>query len=259
MKTINPFAELLAAFVLVFAFGVVCGCAKDYEVATAEAQVGRKYKLGNVSSEVTFNTYDYLFYEQIYKIDLVERKASGSDILLNEFTNETIPAWTPEYLYRGKGETGDASLLLWNYFTDSAWAKRKSALLTGRCKFSYDITSLWRFDGVSALIYNTSYLFSVPRKALTAVLCMDGLQGYLESLIILIIGACASIISLVAGTIVCFICHPIETLANLTVGLFCLDNGYWTYVLHTNLLASLWDLIWGAIIYPILQIFVFWM
>ena len=238
-RSISSIVELLAAFVLVLGFGVVSGCANELDVATAESQVGRPYKFGNVSSEVTLNTCDYLFYQQIQKTDPVERKSSGSDMLLNEFINETIPEWTPRYLYEGKGETGDASLLLWNYFTDSAWAKRKSALLTGRCKFTYDITSLWRFDGVSAFIYNTSYLFSVPRKALTALLCMDGLLGYIKSLVILTIGACASIIGLLVGTVLCAICHPVETLANLTAGIFCFTDGYFTYILHTNILASL--------------------
>lgn len=246
---------MLAAVMLFMLLFV--GCGKEYEVASAKGQEGMQYTIGNVSYTVTFNEWDYLFYDTVLGWDRDERMASGSDYLLNEWKNSQLDH-SRQYEWAGKGDVVDSSILLWNYYTDSAWAKRKSALLLGRCKFTYDGSCYFKMDGVSALIYNISYLFSIPRKALTSLRCMDGITGYLAGLVGLIIGLVLSIIGAIVATILGIVCHPIETLANLTAGVFYFGPRWWTYVVHTNFIASLWDLIWGAIIYPIWQIIIFW-
>lgn len=234
------------------------GCGKEYDVAEAEAQEGRPYNIGNVSHQVTFNSWDYLFFETVDRRDRETGSANGSDYLLNDWRNSQLDM-SRRYEWEGKGESLGSSILLWNHFTDSAWAKRKSALLLGRCKFTYDGSCYFNMDGVSALIYNVSYLFSIPRKALTSLRCMDGLAGYLAGLVGLVIGLVLSLIGIVLASLVGIVCHPLETLANLTAGLFYFGSGWWTYVTHTNFIASLWDLVWGGIIYPLWQALTFWL
>ena len=91
---------------------------------------------------------------------------------------------------------------------------------------------------------------------------MDGVGRYVNGLFRLTWGSCCAVVGLVAAPVINTICHPAETLANLTAGLVYIDTQNttvpWTcYVFHTNILASLWDLIWGAIVVPILHLLTF--
>ena len=238
---------------------IVTGCAKEYDVAQAKGQEGMPYSLGNVSFKVTFNEADFLFFDTVKGWDRDKGKAAGSDALLNEYKNSGLDQ-SRSYEWEGRGESLGASVLLFQAteFTDSAWAKRKTALLLGRCKFSYDFSCYFSMDGMSALIYNVAYLFSVPRKVLTSIKCADGIIGYLAGLILLIIGTVASIVGIFLATLLGVVCHPIETCANITAGLFYFGPGWRAYVMHTNIIASFWDLVWGGIIYPLWQALVFW-
>ena len=97
---------------------------------------------------------------------------------------------------------------------------------------------------------------------------MDGVVCYVGALFKLALGAVCAAVGVVTQTVVGIIFHPFETIANLTVGLVSIDidgsdesHGltYTKYIFYTNIIATLWDLIWGAIIYPLLQTFLFWL
>lgn len=143
-------------------------------------------------------------------------------------------------------------------FKDYAFNKRAAALIVARCGLTYQFGNYYNLDGVSGLIYNVAYLFSIPRKILTYWKCADGVTGYLWGVVMVVLGGLLSIVGCVVATIVNTICHPVETLSNLTVGVFYFDH-WLTCVVRTNLLASLWDLVWGGIIYPIWQALIFWL
>lgn len=142
---------------------------------------------------------------------------------------------------------------------NEACTNRKLALAMARGLWSYKFPNYFYMDGVSGLIYNVTYLASVPAKALAGLRSSDGIFGYVGDLLKLLLGAIAAIIGIFAATIFNTICHPFQTIANLTIGLLYFDSGWWTYVTHTNIFASLWDLIWGGMIYPLWQALTFWL
>ncbi len=152
--------------------------------------------------------------------------------------------------------------------TSTACSKRAVALEISRRVWTYSFKTYFSLDGVSGFIYNLSYICSVPHKIVRGLTCMDGLICYCGAVVKLAMGTVAAVVGLVAASVVNTICHPCETIANLTVGLipFDLAHGfdlgpgmtYGRYVLHTNLIATLIDIIWGAILCPLLQTFLFW-
>ena len=144
-------------------------------------------------------------------------------------------------------------------YTDSAWFKRQYSLACARGLLSYQFRTYFYFDGVSALAYNTAYLFSVPNKIMMSFFCADGVLGFVWNILLLLVGMVFSLVGVVVATLLGVICHPFETLANLTIGLFYFGSGWWRYVLHTNIIASLWDLIFGGMIYPLWQALIFWL
>ena len=141
----------------------------------------------------------------------------------------------------------------------NASANRKYALAMARGLWSYKFANYFHLDGVSGLIYNATYIASVPAKALTGLRSSDGVFGYIGDLIKLLLGAIAAIIGLFAAPILNTLCHPLQTIANLTIGLFYFDSGWFSYVFSTNFIASLWDIVWGGIIYPLWQALTFWL
>ncbi len=158
------------------------------------------------------------------------------------------------------------------YGSDWACSKRLAAKTMAKETFTYSFKNYFMLDGVSGLIYNVGYIFSVPHKALRGLRCMNGVGGYLDALFKLTWGTVAAAVGVVVAPVVNTVFHPFETLANLTVGIIHVDGiefldihpsgagcGWWGYVLHTNLVASLWDLVWGAMIHPLWQAVVFWL
>lgn len=150
----------------------------------------------------------------------------------------------------------------------TACSKRKAALDMSREVWTYSFKGYVAMDGVSSLIYNVGYLCSIPHKVVRGVFCMDGVVCYVGALFKLAISSVCAVVGVVTQTVVGTICHPLETVANLTIGLVSFDfTGtqkamgltYGKYIFHTNIIATLFDLIWGAIIYPLLQTFLFWM
>lgn len=150
---------------------------------------------------------------------------------------------------------------------ETACSKRKAALDLSREIWTYSFKSYVALDGVSGLIYNVGYLCSVPHKIVRGLFCMDGVICYIGALVKLGIGSVCAAVGIVAAPIVGTLFHPLETLSNLTIGLLCIDiDGeyslgltYTKYVFNTNIIASLIDLVWGAIIYPLLQTILFWL
>ena len=152
-----------------------------------------------------------------------------------------------------------------------AFAKRKAALEMSREVFCYSFKNYFFLDGVSGFIYNVSYIMQVPHKLLRGIRAMDGLWRYIKAVFKLILGAIFALVGLVLAPIVNTVCHPFETLSNLLVGIYSgnlfgvLDGGYdhgtswFGYVFRTNIIASLWDLIWGGMIYPLWQALIFWL
>ena len=171
-----------------------------------------------------------------------------SDLLYVEAQSERDPL-VREFLYKTVKEE----------YKDSAWFKRQFSLAYARGFLSYQFRSYFYFDGVSALTYNTAYLFSVPNKIVMSFFCADGVLGFAWNILQLLLGMVAALVGVVAATLLGAICHPFETLANLTAGIFYFGPGWWRYVFHTNFLASLWDLIFGGIVYPLWQFLTFWL
>ena len=143
-----------------------------------------------------------------------------------------------------------------------AFAKRRAALNLARRVYGYSFKHYVTLDGVSGFIYNVSYLVQIPHKLLRGMRCMDGPVRYVKSVIYLAFGAVCAVVGCVVSPVVNTVCHPFETLSNLTVGIVPLGLGdsvsIGQYIFRTNIIASLWDLVWGGIIYPLWQALIFW-
>lgn len=150
----------------------------------------------------------------------------------------------------------EPSLYATGDFIDYAFWKRKFALVVARCGLSYQFGNYIYLDGVSGLIYNVAYVFSIPRKLLTYWQCADGVFGYLNGVFTVLWGGVCAIVGCILAPVINTVCHPFETLANLTVGVAYMDH-WFTCFIRTNLIASLWDLIWGAIVYPLVKAVLF--
>lgn len=161
--------------------------------------------------------------------------------------------------YRNEAISDEVGFVAWNEYIDSAYQKRVHALLMGRCLYTYTFKNYIGFDGVSGLIYNTAYVFSIPRKILTGFLTSEGAIEYLWNTTKLLVGGVFAVVGIPCSFVVNSICHPWETLANLTVGVLYFGEGWGTYVANTNIIVSLWDLVWGAILYPLFQALIFFM
>lgn len=222
------------------ATAMLWGCGKKQDVVDAEGMDSAPNWIGNVSWQPSFSKSDWQYFNCIAK--------GKSDYLLK----------VRDELQSGERQPGTGDYWLAPAMTDTAWAKRKAALIMGRCKFTYSFSNYINLDGVSALTYNVSYIFSVPHKALTGLRCSDGIVGWVSDLVKLLIGAVFAVVGFFASTVLGLVCHPVETAANI-FGVCYFHEGWWTYFLNTNLLASLWDLIWGGMLYPLWQMLVFWL
>ena len=233
---------LFVAFVM--AGMVITGCCKDdgseacnwIRNAKYEAEMKTPREFQHVAS-VSYNKADWMFEKWI--------KEHKSDNLK----------------YRDEGCSDDVGFVAWHEsgYYRSAYTKRVMALLMGRCGYTYTFKNYFNLDGASGIIYNTAYVFSIPRKMLTGMLTSEGAIEYLCNTTKLLIGGVFAIVGIPCSFVINTICHPFETLANLTVGVAYFGNGWGTYVANTNLIVTLWDLIWGAILYPLLQALIFFM
>lgn len=229
----------------VVAMGVLLGgCCKDdgseacnwIRNAKYEAEMKTPREFQHVAS-VSYNKADWMFEKWI-----------------KEHKSDNIK-------YRDEGCSDDVGFVAWHEsgYYRSAYTKRVMALLMGRCGYTYTFKNYFNLDGASGIIYNTAYVFSIPRKMLTGMLTSEGAIEYLCNTTKLLIGGVFAIVGIPCSFVINTICHPFETLANLTVGVAYFGNGWGTYVANTNLIVTLWDLIWGAILYPLLQALIFFM
>ena len=227
------------AILLGVAVCILAGCADRSEVAHAESSAGRRQTLCNVNVRPEFSKADLLLFNQIGEDE--------SDALMKDI------------LSCGVTESMTGRHRFWHEdIRDSAFTKRKAALMMGRCELTYEFMTYGSLDGVSGAIYNVAYLFSVPRKALTYLKCADGVLGYAHGLLLLGCGAICSVVGMFVQPVVNMVCHPLETLSNLTIGLLYFGDNWGYYVANTNVIASIWDLIWGAMMYPLWQALTFW-
>lgn len=158
----------------------------------------------------------------------------------------------------------------------TAYGNRNGALIAGKRILSYKILTrdyddrgisgllVTKFDGASNILYNVSYLLSIPSKAISFFkFAMNDPNIYTEGKLItdfkkiylmiwgtfqLVFGFFASIIMLYISPFIGFLAHPLQTIANLTISL--------SDPIHTNIIASLWGLVL-AIAEPLLNLF-FW-
>lgn len=145
--------------------------------------------------------------------------------------------------------------------SSDACCMRMDAIMMSRQVWTYSFKNYILFDGVSSFIYNVGYICSVPHKILRGMRTMDGIFCYTGALVKLAFGTVAATAGLVIGPIMGLVSHPFSTLANLTVGIMGRSAGFDSlvhYLVCTNIIASLWDLVWGAILAPLLQTFIFW-
>ena len=191
----------------------------------------REYEIKGSDISVSFNAEDELYYQCYHK---TYNSFDESDVLLFAAS-------------------------------DFAFAKRKAALNMSREVFCYSFQNYLFWDGVSGLIYNVSYIMQAPHKALRGLRAMDGIWRYIKSLVKLGFGVLCAIVGVVVAPIFNTLIHPLETLSNLLVGVVSacglMDSpvSWIGYVCRTNIIASLWDLIWGGIIYPLWQALTFWL
>lgn len=191
----------------------------------------RTHQVLGAECEVDFNTYDELYY-QCYR-----KSFQNSDKYISKI-----------------GSAGSF-----------AFAKRKAALEMSREVFCYSFSNYLCLDGVSGLIYNVSYIMQIPHKMFRGLRAMDGIWRYIKSLFYLLLGFVLALVGCIIAPIVNTLCHPFETISNLLVGVVstCADVdspvSWIEYVFRTNIIASLWDLIWGGMIYPLWQALIFWL
>lgn len=162
------------------------------------------------------------------------------------------------------------------HYSNSAFTKRKAALELSRMQYSYKwfnyqpypeswpslkFLLAFQLDGVSNVIYNASYLCNIPKKV--QISCH--LRNSIVDVVYLIWGGLSALFMLPLSFLIGTICHPWETLANLTVGIIFIPPDsisvfswdywrlWWDYVCNTNILTSLWDLLYHGIIHPLIE------
>ncbi len=167
------------------------------------------------------------------------------------------------------------------YYYNSAFAKRKIALVLSRTQYSYkwfnyqpypeSLPALkfllaFQLDGVSNVIYNASYLTNIPKK----VLISCNLKYSIIDVIYLFWGGLSALFMLPISFLIGTICHPWETLANLTAGIIFIPPNsisvfswdywrlWWDYVCNTNVIASFWDLLYHGIFLPLREFIRCW-
>ena len=163
------------------------------------------------------------------------------------------------------------------YFLDdsgepSAYYNRKMALFFGKSSipylffnyspdtgerkaFPYSLVST-SFDGVSNVLYNISYLASIPAKLLhgsfslfpsettAKIVGIDdetfGISEWFDMLLSVLAGFFIALIMMPLGFMIGLLFHPFQTFANLVF-----------LSMNTNIFTSVWDLVVGAIILPL--------
>lgn len=219
---------------------LVVGCGSRYDCDCAEALAGAPEWMGNLSWKPCLNKSDQQYY-----------------MLLVNTHGDRLLSWAAD-IEKGDAQPSWGDAWAGYSMTDTAWSKRKAALLHARCKLTYSWGTWMEFDGVSSIIYNVAYIFSAPCKILKTLRCSDGVWGWIKDVISILISVAFALIGFCIESILGLVVHPVETLANVC-GIMNFGEGWFNYFVHTNLIASLWDLVWGGIIYPLWQMLIFWL
>lgn len=232
--------KLSKAVILATVLGAMVGCGSRTDCESAEALSGATAWMGNLSWSPSLNKSDRQYYT----------------LLINS-RGDSLLSWAEDVK---KGDVQPSSGDSWaSYsYTDTAWAKRKAALLHARCKLTYSWGTWLELDGISSIIYNVTYIFSAPCKILKTLRCSDGILGWLKDVVSIFICVVLAFMGLFVETVLGIVVHPIETLANIC-GIMNFGEGWFNYFIHTNIITSLWDLFWGGVIYPLWQALVFWL
>ena len=232
--------KFISKVVLVFILGAIVGCGSHIACCDAEALSGRATWLGNLSWRPCLNKSDWQYFNLVANSRGDNLYSRADDIA----TREVQPS-PGDYWCNGS-------------YVDTAWAKRKAALLHARCKLTYSWGTWLELDGISSIIYNVTYIFSAPCKILKTLRCSDGILGWLKDVVSIFICVVLAFMGLFVETVLGIVVHPIETLANIC-GIMNFGEGWFNYFIHTNIITSLWDLFWGGVIYPLWQALVFWL
>ena len=183
--------------------------------------------------------------------DLNVKTAQADRILLN-ISSDRLLAARPEargidnnLLYRDK---------------DSAYCKRKASGELALYLYTYKLLNYdnddglsrnflvaMRMDALSNLNYNLTFLCGVLWRIIISPRVSTSFFDWIGNIIVILFDFCLGVVMLAVGPFIGFICHPFESLANLTVGFTYFPEYGWeqykAYVTHVNLIASAWDMI----------------
>lgn len=142
---------------------------------------------------------------------------------------------------------------------DSAFCKRRAAMELSTYLYTYKLLNYdsdglsWNFliamrlDALSNLNYNLSFLFGVPWRIIVSPRVSISFFDWIGNIIVILFDFFLGVFMIVVGPFIGFICHPFESLANLTIGFAYIPQYGWEqykfYVSNVNLIASVWDLI----------------
>lgn len=205
------------------------------------------------------------YYQLNYVSDLCVKKTSADRILLN-ISSQRILASRP----RQRGI--DQNLLFRD--TDSAFCKRMAATELALYLFDYKFLNYapdgklscnfllaMRLDAISNLKYNLLSLVNIPRRIIILPRVSVSFVDWIGNLITVVIDLLLALIMLFIGPVIGFICHPLESLANFTIGLLYIpDYGieqYLAYIKQVNLISSVWYTL-KAIFVIIMRTVLFW-
>ena len=157
---------------------------------------------------------------------------------------------------------------------DSAFCKRKSAFEIAAYLYDYKLLNYsgnglsgnfllaMRWDAATNFLYNLLSLCHIPRKIIISPRVSYSFFHWISNIITIIIDGCLALIMLFVGPVIGFICHPWESLANLTIGiLYFSEYGteqYWSYIKSVNLIATAWDVLKGCFLMLFNALF-FWL
>lgn len=260
--TFNFKEKIMGMLVLCVLMISICGCGNAHEkeqrlrYATMQTMnMGFRGGLSGCDMLVKYGPLDLVYFEDAYKRELLVQ---------------------------------DKKFYEMDYYKDSATVKRKYAVHLGKCFFDYKMVSYSpeivdpknysrlqmkgdlplflvasRLDGVSNVIYNVTYICSIPHKIFIMSKFIDSPEHWLSAAFDIIVGGLYALFMTVFGFIIGTVCHPLETFSNMFAGviLWPPDSVSWfskehiaawkDYFFNTNFFASLWDLVFHAFIYPL--------
>ena len=219
---------------------IITGCGKE-----AEAFGGTYYVPNSVSDfKVKLTSADKIYFN-VYNAELQER------IYTKQYHNSVV--------YKD---------------IDSAFCKRKATVELSLYPYSYKLLNYkedgslsgnfliaMRLDAASNFGYNLVSLCRIPNRLIISPRVSTGLFDWLWNIIIIAWDLVLSFVMLFIAPIIGFICHPWESLSNLTIGILYIPTDgfeqYCKYVKGTNIIMSVWDLLKCLCIVLIRTIF-FW-